>query len=363
MADTLSRRYVLLSTLDSKFLGFEHIKELYVLDSDFKDVFESCLHGSHDKFYLHDGYLFRENRLCIPKTSRELLVKEAHGGGLMGHFGVARTLSILHEHFFWPHMKHDVEKICERCVTCKKTKSRQQPHGLYTPLPVSNEPWVDISMDFVLGLLRTKKGRDSIFVVVDRFLKIAHFIACNKTDDASNVADLFFKEIVRLHGMPRSIVSDRDTRFLSYFWKTLWCKLGTKLLFSTPCHPQTDSQTEVVNRTLGTLLRTIIKKNLKSWEDCLSFVEFAYNRSKYVTTGFSPFEIVYGFNPLTPMDLMSLPMSERLNMNGKKKAEFVRSLREKVKANIEKKNLQYTKPVIKGKKKVVCEPEIGCGYI
>jgi hypothetical protein len=178
----------------------------------------------------------------------------------MGHFGVAKTLDVLHEHFYWPKMKRDVQRICEQCITCRKTKSRIQPHGLYTPLPVPTEPWVDISMDFFLGLPRSKKGRDSIFVVVDRFSKMAHFIACNKTDDASHIADLFFREIVRLHGIPKSIVSDRDVKLLSYFWKTLWEKLGTKLLFSTTCHPQIDGQTEVVNKTLSQLLRAIIQK-------------------------------------------------------------------------------------------------------
>ncbi|XP_042992210.1 uncharacterized protein LOC122318677, partial [Carya illinoinensis] len=260
----------------------------------------------------HEGYLFKENKLCVPGCSmRELLVREAHGGGLMGHFGVKKTLDILHEHFFWPKMKRDVTHICGRCITCRKAKSKVLPHGLYTPLPVPSEPWVDISMDFVLGLPRTKRGRDSIFVVVDRFSKTAHFIPCHKTDDATNIADLFFREIVRLHGVPGSIVSDRDVKFLSYFWKVLWGKLGTKLLFSTTCHPQTDGQTEVVNRTLTQLLRTVVHKNLKTWEDCLPFIEFAYNRTMHTTTSYSPFAIVYGFNPLTPLDLMPLPVDGR----------------------------------------------------
>ena len=161
-------------------------------------------------------------------------------------------------------MRIDVTKYCANCITCLQAKSKVHPHGLYTPLSVPLSPWVDISMDFVLGLPRTRRGNDSIYVVVDRFSKMAHFILCHKTDDASHVVNLFFREVVRLHSMPKTIVSDRDGKFLSYFWKTLWAKLGTKLLFSTTCHPQIDGQTEVVNRTLGVLLRTIIKKNINS---------------------------------------------------------------------------------------------------
>jgi hypothetical protein len=283
-------------------------------------------------------------------------VQESHGGGLMGHFGVAKTLAILHGHFYWPHMKRDVERICCRCVTCRQAKSKVQPNSLYTPLPIPSEPWIDISMDFVLGLPRTKRGRDSIFVVVDRFSKTAHFIPCHKTDDASHVADLFFREIVRLHGMPRTIVSDRNAKFLSYFWKTLWCKLGTKLLFSTTCHPQTNGQTEVVNRTLSTLLRAIIRKNIKTWEESLPHVEFAYNRAVHFATKFSPFEIVYGFNPLTPLDLSPLPLTEYINLDGKKKADFVKQIHEKARLNIERRTEQYATEANKGRHQLVFEP-------
>ncbi len=152
----------------------------------------------------------------------------------MGHFGIDKTLGILIDHFYWPKMKHDVSRYCASCSICKTTKSKLHFHGLYTPLPIPTAPWEDISMDFVIGLPRTKKGRDSIFVVVDRFSKMAHFIACNKIDDASHVATLFFENVVRLHGVPCTIVSDRDSKFLSYFWKTLWAKLSAFLYYLSP---------------------------------------------------------------------------------------------------------------------------------
>ena len=133
-------------------------------------------------------------------------------------------------------------------------------------------------------------------------------IAYHKSDDASHIANLFFRDIVRLHGVPKTIVSDRDVKFMSYFWKTLWGKLGTKLLFSTTCHPQTDGQTEVVNRTLSTLLRAMIKKNLTEWEECLPHVEFAYNRAVHSTTQLCPFEVVYCNDPqIEPMQNWRFP--------------------------------------------------------
>ena len=140
-------------------------------------------------------------------------------------------------------------------------------------------------MDFVLGLPRTQNSKDSVYFVVYRFSKMAHFIPCNKIDDASHVANLFCREILRFHGVPNTIVSDRGVKFLGYFWKTLCAKLGIKLLFSTAYHPQM----EVTNLMLATLLRVLIKKNIKEWEECLPVAEYAYNRARRTTTGKSPF--------------------------------------------------------------------------
>jgi len=189
----------------------------------------------------------------------DVFVREAHCGGLTGHFGVPKTLDILAENFFWTGMRKDVEKFCAQCLECRHAKSRVLPHGLYTPLHVPISPWIDIPMDFVLGLPKMKNGKDSVLVVVDRFSMMARFIPCLKTNDAYHVADLFIREVVKLHGIPRTIVSNRDVKFLSHFCHVLWGRLGTKLLFSTSCHPQTDGQTEVVNRTLENMLRDVLK--------------------------------------------------------------------------------------------------------
>ena len=183
---------------------------------------------------------------------------ELHAGGLAGHFGRDKTIEEVERQFYWPGLKRDDAKITGHCRQCQLAKHRKQNVGIYTPLPVPDRPWQDVSMDFVLGLPHTLKKHDSIFVVVDRFSKMAHFIPCSKTLDASKIAKLYFDEIVKLYGLPKTIVSDRNVRFISYFWKILWHLVGTKLKFSAVYHPQTDGQTKVVNRSLRNLLRCLV---------------------------------------------------------------------------------------------------------
>jgi hypothetical protein len=140
-------------------------------------------------------------------------------------------------------------------------------------------------MDFVLGLPRKQRGVDSIFVVVDRFSNMEHFIPCHKTSDATHIANMFFKEVIRLHGLPKSIVFERDTKFIGHFWRTLWKKLGTNLMFSSTYHPQMDGQMEVVNKSLGEFLRGLVIEHHNSWDNILPQTEFVYNDSVNRSTG------------------------------------------------------------------------------
>lgn len=162
-------------------------------------------------------------------------------------------------------------------------------------------------------------------MVVDRFSKMVHFIPCKRTTDTVKVSQLFFREIYRLHGLPTSIVSDRDTRFIGHFWRSLWKSVNTSLNFSSAYHPQTDGQTEVVNHSLGDLLRYLVGDNLRSWDQRLSQAEFAYNHARNRSTNFSPFQVVYSILPRSPIDLLTLPSKTRLHGTV---VDFVRSLQQ-----------------------------------
>lgn len=189
-------------------------------------------------------------------------------------------------------------------------------------------------MDFVLGLPRTRKSHDSVFVVVDRFTKMAHFIPCSKTDNAAHIASIFFSEIVRIHGVPLSIVSDRDVKFVSYFWRTLWKLLGTSLKFSTAYHPQTDGQTEVVNRSLGDLIRCLVGEHVSSWDRVLPTAEFAYNSSVKRSTGVSPFQAYIGRQPRKPIDLVPLPPAYRSSESAESFARHIHDLHAEIRKKI-----------------------------
>ena len=317
-------------TIQSTVIGFEIVQTLYEGDSDFGNLRKTCSNGLKNQLFIDEGFLFKGKQLCIPKCSlREAIIHEAHGGGLARHFGRDKTLILLQENFYWPKLVQDVENTVKGCVACHKAKMHGSNAGLYTPLPIQTTPWEDVSMDFIVGLPRTQRGKDSIMVVVDRFSKMAHFVPCNKILDATHVADVYLKDIFRLHGIPKTITFDRDSKCLSHFWRILWKKLGTKLQFRSSHHPQTDGQIEVVNRSLGAMLRrSLVKNNAREWECLLPHAEFSYNRSTSQTTGCSPFEVVYGLNPNDPLDLSSINIDSHFSGEVDERAQFLKKIHE-----------------------------------
>jgi len=170
----------------------------------------------------------------------------------------------------------------------------QHPAGLLQPLPIPEWKWEIISLDFITGLPKNAKENDSIMVVVDKLSKAAHFIPIKSTFKAVNIVEFFMKEIFRIHGIPKMVISNRDAKFTGNFWKALFKGLDTQLNFSTVFHPQTDGQTEWVNRILEDMLRMYVMNQPKKWEEYLHLVEFAYNNHFQASAKFSPFEILYG---------------------------------------------------------------------
>ncbi|KAK8944242.1 hypothetical protein KSP39_PZI007782 [Platanthera zijinensis] len=338
VADALSRLTILLTSMEVHVDGFERIKDEYATCPDFQDFYLSAQDSfptTISAYVINDGYLFRNGKLCIPQSSLRLhIIWELHSGGLSGHFGRDKTITLVEDKFYWPKLKVMVGQVVSSCRTYQVSKGSKTNVGLYTPLPIPSMPWVDVSMDFVLGLPITLRRHDSVFVVVDRFSKMAYFIPCSRTNDASHVAKLYFKEVVSHRGVPKTIVSDRDVKFTSYFWKTLWILMRTKLLFSSAYHPQTDGQTEVVNRSLGNLLRCLVSDHTSTWDLLLPHAQLSYNNSKNRSTGLSPNEIVHGYKAPVPLDLVSLPPMYKASQFAQSFAQHIHDLHARIQATL-----------------------------
>nr|GEZ27925.1 RNA-directed DNA polymerase [Tanacetum cinerariifolium] len=216
VAYALSRRHSLLTSIRLQVHGFDVFQHLYIDDPDFAFAWKGCPAPPFHKFIKHDDFLFKNNRLCVPRCSlRDAITLDYHQGGQGGHFGRGKTVGLIRDRFYWPNVVKDVLRIVECCWVCHLAKSHHTNASLYTPLSVPNGPWEDVSIDFVLGLPRTQRQKDSIMVVVDRFSKMAHFVPCAKTYDASQVARLYFHEIVRLHALLGTIRNNRIWYYLN----------------------------------------------------------------------------------------------------------------------------------------------------
>jgi hypothetical protein len=251
-----------------------------------------------------DGLLLYKNRVYVPNV-RELklaILKEMHNVAYVGHPGYQKTMAAVKGHYFWPGLKKEIAEYIARCMECQKVKAEHRhPAGLLQPLPIPEWKWDVVTMDFITGLPRTSKQHDSIMVVVDKLTKVDHFIPLKTTHRAAEVADIFLKEVACLHGILKTILSDRDPKFTLNFWKGLFQGFRTNLNFSTAYHPESDGQTERVNRVIKDMLRMYVMDKPSRWEDYLHLVEFAYNNGYHASLKMSPFEALYGRKCNTPV--------------------------------------------------------------
>jgi transposase InsO family protein len=281
-------------------------------DSRCQDILKNRLGkrdaNGEDIWTFESGILKYHSRAVVPDDPalRQEVMKLHHDDPLAGHYGIEKTLELLRRSWYWENMEIDVRNYCKECDVCQRVKAkRHKPYGLLASLPQPKRPWGEISMDFITGLPGCKNPAggpdfDAILVVVDRYSKMARYIACHKTVDSPELAKILWERVFSLFGTPDGIVSDRGTVFTSHFWSAFCFHLRCKQRLSTAFHPQTDGQTERQNQALEHYLRSYCNTQKNDWAKKLPFAEFAYNNSKHQVLQDTPFHVCYGYHPQLP---------------------------------------------------------------
>lgn len=301
VADALSRLPHLFALQAVSLLKPDWIQEVtnsYLTNPRAQELLQQLAIKSPDSigYSLDNGIIRYKNKIWIAQNSalQTKLLHTFHSSALGGHSGITATYHRLKNHFTWKGMKKAVEDFIKQCTICQQAKhSNTSPAGLLQPLPIPKGVWMDISMDFIDGLPKAQ-GYSVIMVIVDRLTKFAHFVPVKHPYTAQSIAQLFMDHVVKMHGLPHSIVSDRDTVFVSQFWKSLFKIYKVQLAMSTSYHPQTDGQTERVNQCLEMYLRCAVQDAPKTWPQWLSLAQLWYNSSYHSSLGCSPFKALYG---------------------------------------------------------------------
>ncbi|QRW23686.1 Retrotransposable element Tf2 protein [Rhizoctonia solani] len=243
--------------------------------------------------------LWYRGKLVVPDSEplKERILKEFHDSPLAGHPGQQRTLELISRSYWWPGMKSSAKEWVECCPTCQANRRACVPTIALKPLEVPPFPFHTISYNFITGFPKSN-GHNAILVVIDSFSKFGHFIPTTKKVTAKGLADLFITHVWKSHGLPVKTVSDRGTTFTGKFLRALYQRLGIKPSFSSAYHPESDGQTERVNQFIEFYLRSYVAADHLDWASWLPLAEYAYNNAKHSATGKTPFELVYGRNPV-----------------------------------------------------------------
>ena len=316
VADALSRRpdysFSAITWLTAEEGLLQQVKLASQSDPEYQRVLAHVKASKRTDFTLTEELLYKGGRLYVPQGEmRSRLLVEAHDAPLSGHLGRDKTYHRLHRVFYWPRMHQMVFEYCRTCPSCQSIKpSHQKPMGLLQPLTVPDGPGESWSLDFIMGLRKTRLGYNAICVFICRLSKLIIAVPCTDEVTGEQTAAMFHQHVFRRgFGMPSSLVSDRDPRFNSEFWRGLHKLMGTKLNMSTANHSQTDGQTENANKTIEDMLRAYVSAHGDDWDIHLTNCEFAYNDSVHASTGYTPFQLVQGRNPRVPLTMYVKPLT------------------------------------------------------
>jgi transposase InsO family protein len=288
----------------------------------------------------------------VPEELQEAIIAQHHDDPVHGHPGIGRTMELIKRNYEFPGMKDKIASFIAKCADCQKNKhSTHAPYGEMQAMELPDAPWSDISMDFVTGLPVsrdpvTKVSYDAILIVIDRYTKQVEYIAFRKDYTAVQLAHIMNDRIIRHHGIPKSIISDRDKLFTSNFWTTLLAAIGTKKKLSTAYHPQTDGQTERTNRTMKAYLRIYVNEQQNNWVSLLPMAQMAYNNKLSESTGQTPFYANHGRHP----NLFTRTFPSQKTEAAIATADELKTVHESLKATLEKAQRQSISYVNKKRK-------------
>ena len=280
------------------------VRSLPIINDIKKKIFDALVTRTETEVYRlckekgiceeHNSFLYdSSSRMYVPDNDslRMNIISSHHDSPVASHLGYQKTQELIERQYYWPGLASDVHSYVAQCDCCARFKgSNTKPTGSAVPLQPSTMPWVDVSADFIIDL-PLSNGFDSILTVIDHFSKETEFIPCNKTTTVLDTAKLYLFHIWKDHGLPRTIVSDQGPQFASQVMMDLCKRLSISPKLSTAHHPQTDGQTEVMNREVQQYLWLFCAEEQESWSDWLGLAQFAINNRQHSATKFSPFQL------------------------------------------------------------------------
>ena len=324
------------------------LKASYTFDQQVQDIFQAFQLGKGvpKGYAMQNGLLLYKGKIYLRSCDalKVAVLQQVHDSPLGGHSGFLKTLHRVQRDFYWLGLRSDLKKHVRECDTCQRLKYETcHVAGLLQPLSIPNKPWLNVSVDFVEGHPKSQ-SKDVVLVVVDRLAKFVHYIPLSHPYITAKVGNLYLEHVFKLHGMPATIVSDRDLVFTSHFWQELIRLQGVQLAMTSAYHPQSVGKTKVVNKSTKHYLRAFAANRPQTWVEWLPLAELWFNTNFHTSTKLTPFEALFGYPPpklldyilsTTKVDSMDVQLRTRQQLLALSKHNLV-AAQERMKVNADK---------------------------